>query len=354
MPDNEELSPSDPNADGTVGESINVNETVDKLASAMKLAGTPVEDKEPTGAPAPDKEGTPAAEPVTKPADQQAAPQPTAEERVPDTWKPEAQAKWATLDPTVRAEVARREKDIADYVRGTTEYVKAGQATEKIFAPFTKVFQEYKIDPWAHVNGLLHAHYNILFGQPEQKLNMLRQICRDANINPQQLFDPNAKPVERDSYVQQLEQNVRGLTQQVANLKQGVDGVQAGFQEQRVNDLQVQIYNFRSDLEAHPFFDDVMDDCTKLITSGMAPTLQKAYEMAVYSNETVRAKQLKLDTDRAAASRQAEQVTRTAAARKATGANVVSRGSGRLPAGDETIHDTVANQLKAIRARDAK
>src|SRR4249920_1324199 len=103
---------------------LSVNETVDALADSLHLgdSGELEAGKEPAGSEheAPTQDDQAGAPPPVAPEKEGAAPSPAAApsapaERVPDTWRSEAKEKWATVDPVVRAEIAKREGDVAKF-----------------------------------------------------------------------------------------------------------------------------------------------------------------------------------------------------------------------------------------------
>src|SRR5271154_563948 len=95
----------DPEA--TVGQDINLDSAVDGLAASLKLADATEKPETPEVA----TEGQGSETDVTPQpeAAAAAAPAPAGGDRAPDTWTPAAQAKWAAIDPEIRAEVQKRE-----------------------------------------------------------------------------------------------------------------------------------------------------------------------------------------------------------------------------------------------------
>jgi hypothetical protein len=136
-------------------------------------------------------------------------------------------------------------------------------------------------------------------------------------------------------------------------MEKGVTGVTSTIQEAREAELSQGIMAFASDTEQHPFFWEVAEtgEIKALIDSGAARTLNDAYELAVLKNPVTRAKQLALESQRAAEAAAKTNAVKTQAARKATGANVRSRGSGRLAPPDESIEDTLRSTLSDINSR---
>lgn len=351
-------------------DSLDVKETVDGIADSLRLTDTPEEGTPPTEGEGKKPEGEAPATPVEgkapegqqPPADGKGAPAPVegqaqqpaipAQSDVPpDTWRKEAKEAWAALPQTVKAEIAKREGDVARFVGEAQPSFQIAQTVHKTLEPYLPLLQRYGVDPIQHVGALLQAHTTLLFGQPEVKAQMFRNLAQQAGIDLGKLAaDPNAAA---EANGQQLAY-IRSLEERVARMEMGVTGVTTHIQEGRVAELEQGIMAFANDVEQHPFFWELAQtgEIKALIDSGAARTLKDAYELAVYRNPVTRQKQLQLETTRSAAENAKKAAEKAAAARKATGANVRSRGAGRVSSvGMETIDDTLKEKLSEIRSR---
>jgi hypothetical protein len=286
-------------------------------------------------------EGKPPAEGVkTPPA---AAPEAPAE-RVPDTWKPEAKAEWAKVPPLVRAEIIKREGDVAKFVADTKTDVLISTEVKKVFAPFADTFRKYNIEPLAHMAGLLRGQHELFFGSPEKKVEILQGLARDAGVDLAKLVDPNAPASIAPQYVEAL----RARDQRFAQLEQAVTGVTAEFQRSRASELEKDVLAFA---QTHPLFWDVADDMTALLNSKAATSLQEAYEIAELKNPATRAKRLEMERTKLAEAQAAKDAERAGRAKSASSANVRSRGHQRATGAEETLDETLKAGLAAIHAR---
>jgi hypothetical protein len=228
--------------------------------------------------------------------------------------------------------------------------INVAKAVSKVFDPYMPMLQRYGLDPVQHIAGLLNGHTTMLFGDPQTKAQMFRNLANAAGIDLSALAsDPNSAAQANN---QQLGY-IRALEERVAQMEKGVTGVTSTIQEAREAELSQGIMAFASDTEQHPFFWEVAEtgEIKALIDSGAARTLNDAYELAVLKNPVTRAKQLALESQRAAEAAAKTNAVKTQAARKATGANVRSRGSGRLAPPDESIEDTLRSTLSDINSR---
>lgn len=343
-------------------DSLPLNDTVDALADSLHLSddgelkagkggeGETQAHDEPTGeAPAPAPEAPSAAAPdgtPTPPATEAAS---AVAERVPDTWRAEAKAKWAAVDPVVRAEITKREGDVAKFVADAQPSFQVAASLTKVIEPYLPMLQRFGVDPMTHLGALLQVNAQMVFGDPQTRAQIFRNLAQQAGIDLQALAsDPNSAAVANN---QQLGY-IRALEERLARMEGGVTSVATQLQGAREAELQQGIMAFASD-PAHPFFWELAEtgEIKALIDSGAAPTLKDAYELAVYRNPTTRSKQISLETKAAAQAAATRNAAKTEAARKATGANVRSRNSGKLPPAEETIDETLHNTLSEINSR---
>ena len=246
----------------------------------------PKEEKEPIEGQATelDEKGQPKqpAAAAKEPAAQPAA-EPT--EKVPDTWRPEAKAEWAKVPPAVRAEIVKREADVAKFVGDTKTDVLISSEVKKVFAPYAQTFQRYGVEPLGHMAGLLKGHYTLLFGSAEDKMAVMRGLAKDAGLDLAKLADPNApaSSVSNPDFVNALRQR----DEKLASLESTLTGVTEEFQKQRATELSRDVLAFAND---HPAFWEVADDMTALLNAGAAKSLAEAYEIAELRNPVTRAK----------------------------------------------------------------
>lgn len=306
------------------------------------IDGEAREIKETGAAPATEAAPAPAAAPT------QPTPGTVGEERpAPDTWTPAARAKWAQVDPEVKKDILRREANIAAYVQETTPSVNVAKGVEKIIGPYLPLFQQYNVNPYDHVHGLLAGHYQILFGTPEQKVAMFRQLAKDAGINLAAAADPNSQP--GGAVNQEFLNQLRIRDQRIAQLEHQTNNVVQTIQQERTTELERGIIAFA---QQHADFFDLADDIKHLVSSGAAKSLTEAYDLASLRNPVSRAKRLENAAAERDAKIAADNAARVAAARKASGANVRSRGNGRAAPVDASIDDTLKETLKEIHSRN--
>jgi hypothetical protein len=281
------------------------------------------------------------ASPPEKPAEEKPAEEKPTEENspqvqqigAPKTWSKEALEKWATIDPLVQKEIAKREEDIH---RGIEQYkarAEVGDRFTEVTKPYAEILQREGVDPVQLFQAFSANHFILTSGTPEQKLNVAAMLMKSYGIDPDQVkallanqpapAAPAALPPEADQRIKALEQ--------------------ARYEEQRAA-LAEQVQAFAADPK-NIYFKDVSSDMATLLKTGVASTLQQAYDMAVYNNPDTRQKELdRLTAERMEAERKAE-AERLEQARQAQGANVKSKpknksGTAPVLSMEETLEET--------------
>jgi hypothetical protein len=273
-------------------------------------------------------------------------------DRAPDTWRKEAQEAWKTTPPAVKSELVKREADISRYVGETKKYqeeiapyITVGAAVNKIIEPYLPLLQQAGVQPATHLERLLYAHATLTFGRPEQKAAMFKQLAIDSGIDLAALANGQGSPEHA------MLPAFRSLQQELAQLRQGVTGVTTSFQEAQAAELAQGIVAFANDTENHPFFAAVADQIPAIIDAGQAKTLKDAYDLAVERNPQTRAALRDREYQARRRKEVASQAGHASAARKAMGAKVVSRGTGRAAPALGTVDDTLKEAMAEINSR---
>jgi hypothetical protein len=289
----------------------------------------------------------PAAAPTSAPAPAPtpAAPAPAADTSLepPKTWRKEAAAEWAALSPTVRAEIAKREQDIFSGLESYKTDASFGKSVQSVLQPYLPTLRQHGIDPLQQISGLMQAHYNLVTGSPETKIQYLSKIAQDYGVALDQL-QPAGDQLYVDPAVKDLQSKFNALQSERA----------AEFQARAAAEqatLVKEIEAFSLDPK-NPYFKDVANDMVRLLEAKAAKTLQEAYEQAIWINPSIRSKEIARQQAEATTKAAAEETARAEAARKATAVNVKTKAkSAGAAAPLGSIDDTLAETLAAIKAR---
>lgn len=239
-------------------------------------------------------------EPV--PVETQAAeePEPEPEEpkiwaKPPSSWKKDYHDAWETVDPKVREYIWQREDETRAGIEPLKTKAQFAEQVQKAAEPYMQTIQSLGVDLPTAVGALMDADHNLRYGNPQQKRAYLMQLAQQYGVS---LGDTGDFPQEApaDPYISQLQQELYGLKSEIVGWKQQQEAVQN-------QTLQAEIEEFSSQAE---FFEDAKPTMITLLQSGVATTLQDAYEKAI-----------RLDNDLFARVQQSQQAAAEAAKRKA-------------------------------------
>lgn len=225
----------------------------------------------------------------------------------PDSWKKEYQSDWDALTPRQQEYVKAREDQ---YFKGISTYQQEWKSAKPLLdamAPFLPELEANKIKPDEWISRLGNAHYTLVRGNPQQKLQMFSQLARDYGVPLQALFDPNVA----QQFVQQtIQQPQRPEPQRdIASLvRQEI--LQAKSEEE--------IMNFENAKDTsgnplYPHYQTVKGDMALLLESGKAQDLKHAYNMALRLHDDLFEAEME-------AKRKADDTARQEAQRKAVAA----------------------------------
>lgn len=306
-------------------------ETLDAPAADLPDPNAPKEDAAPS-------EG-PDAKPASAEKDAGEADKPEAEQTTqpdpadvaPSSWKPDVASKWADLPAEVKAEIQRRETEYHKGIEQYKPYAQLGQEYERVVGPNMDMIKQSGVQPAQALEYLFNAHRTLTYGTPDQKREAIARIARDCQIDLKDLAP--AAPV--DPQVRQLMQERQQLQQ---------------FQHetlQQQNQAALSLIQEFAQAPGHEHFEVVQQDMSMMLQSGMAQSLQEAYDKAVWARADLR-KSL-VEQQRTEAEKQATEQARKARAKSAAGSVKGSppSSSGALPA-NASLEDTVAAAMDGL------
>lgn len=274
----------------------------------------------------------------------EAAKKPAADvDKAPTSWKGPLQAKFAALDPEVRAEIHRRE---ADFHKGLTDLkplANVGKLLHAEIAPYAAMIAEYKLSPQQVIRDLFKTASTLRGGTQAQKIAIMRGMAHEYSIDLNSVV-PTEQEIAAAAAAPQPDPQVPVLRQQ---LQETQDQIKQ-FRDSQLAELKAETEAF-AQAPGHEHFEEVKAEMAALLESGTAKSLQEAYDNAIYTKPSVRAKVLaqQQETERKRAADKA------AAAKRAASTNVKTRGS--LPSTPVVkgtdMADTVRSVLRGINAR---
>lgn len=271
----------------------------------------------------------------------------------PKTWNKEELATWATIPDAEKAKlVPILERREADFLNGISQYkgmAERGQAYETVVEPYRPILAAENVDPVQLFQSFASNHYLLSRGTPEQKVQLAANLLSGYNIPLVDLLNHIA---DSGGEVKPADPEVTALKKEIEELKSGFTARQTQEAEAMMERLGKEIDDFRADKEAHPYFDEVADDITRLFETRQAANLTEAYEKAVYLNPVTRQKEIDRLTAESASKREAEaeEKRKKVADSQADRVKTTPKSrDGTVPTGsmDDTLNETMA----AIRSR---
>lgn len=218
-------------------------------------------------------------------------------ERAPASWKPEAREHWAQLPENVRAEVARRETEVARTLQETAEARKTAEAVMKTIEPYQAFIKAENSNPLQAIDNLMSTAARLRTGTAPELAQLVAGIVNQfgtgrfgngfiemldsalAGQTPKQ--DPQQLAME-----QVLNQRLAPVQQMLTQFQQA----QIAQQQQVAQAAQTEVATF---LEKAEFGNDVREDMADLLETaqrrGQNLSLAEAYKKACLMNDNVRA-----------------------------------------------------------------
>lgn len=258
----------------------------------------------------------------------------TPELKPPQSWRPAAREKWASLPPEVQAEAVRREKEVQTALQEAAPAKKLAADFQQAIAPFeamiraeqTAAGEQYS--PLRTVQNLLHTAAALRTAPPAAKAQLLTGIVKGYGVPPADLVvglvKAGAVTVEQldaalageappQGQPSQPPLDANALAQQVR--QQLLQELQAQRQQHAQTEAQREIQTWA---EGKEFYEDVRHLMRGLLLAateeGRAMSLDEAYDIACRTDKDVSAILSQRDAAKAANASQASTQRARAAA----------------------------------------
>ena len=252
---------------------------------------------------------------IGAPAAPEAANRPPVAEEVPApaSWKDNVKAKWATLDPEIRQEIQRRERDISVGLQRAAETRKFGDSILQEMAPYMDILNSEGATPQQAVKTLMETAYILRNGSPENKKHVFLQLMQQYGVDMRQGFNLE---------VARLQAQVDSMNHEQLRVNAQA---QHGVLEQASNEVE----NFAAQ-SGREYLEVLRPHMVALLQSGQANSLEEAYDQSAWAHPQVRP----LMVQQANLARQAELTRNRNAASSVTGApgavsTATSAGDGK-------------------------
>jgi tetratricopeptide (TPR) repeat protein len=319
------------------------------LEKTDPLAEKPAEEK-----PAPAESATPAAK-APEPDESKPAEKVYAVEKAPQSWRPAQKEKWEKLDPEVRQEVIRRERETEQALSSSAQARKIAQEFQQSVQPYMARVEAMGISPIAAAQQLFRADHILTTAPKAQRAEFMAKIIKDYDVDVVELDRalsgaPPADPVQ--ATVDKLLQERLAPFMSLVERQQQAEATQA---QRAAQTMEQQIAEMENNPK-FPEFDEVRGDMADLIEiqskRGIYLTLEQAYSRAIAMNPDVSARVTQ--RHQAASSQAAAQEANSRAQRALKASSSVSGSPSGTPAGGISALDrraTIAAAFDSIEGR---
>ena len=305
----------------------------DEIATAFDAAAE-AEDKDPPITETPDEVPAVDAPPILEVVGDVVAdePKPDAQEEVhafnaPQSWGVAEREGWASIDPSIQAQIDKREKEISNTLTTTKEARDFHQQFNETVTPFQHFIQAEGATPIQAVGNLLQTAATLQGGSQHQKAERIAQLISHYGIDIRTLDSLLAGETPDNPQQQQFGDM---LDQRLGPINQFMQQQQT-FQQQQYSDQQTAVSNeLTAFYDTHEFATDLKSEMADMMEMAgrrnESLTLDQAYERAIAFRPDI---QTVVDQRKAAAAAQAnnQQIQQKQAA-------AVSVGQGNAPLGD--------------------
>jgi len=229
-----------------------------------------------TPAPTPDVTNVPLASEAKAPAD-----------NPPKSWKAPVAAKWAALDPEVKSEVQRREKEITKAFGENNQIREFHRQFSEVIRPYEAHIMAYG-KPLEAIANLLQVEHFLATAPPTQRAQQMAKLIKDYGIDIRELDSALAGEGPTDPTKSAIEQLLEQKLSPIQNFIQQQQELDRMRENRTRSDAAMEVEKMAEDPVTYSHFEEVRGDMADLIElnakRGRYLTPVQAYDMAVRMN----------------------------------------------------------------------
>jgi hypothetical protein len=239
--------------------------------------------------------------------------------RPPASWKKDYHEVWQKADPKMQEYAWQREEQMRAGVEPLLSKAQFADTMQEAIAPYLPTIQGMGLSPEKAVSALMQADYTLRTAPPQQKMQLFMQLAQSYGIQlPTGGQSPQQQPQARvDPLVWQLQNELNNVRGEVMGWKQ-----QQEMQQNQQLLGEINQFSMKAD-----HFEEARPTMIQLLQSGMAETLDEAYEKAIRLNPDL-FEQINKAQQAEVAARQAKEQNRAAKAARAAAVSVRSATPG--------------------------
>jgi len=239
--------------------------------------------------------------------------------RPPASWKKEYHDIWQKADPKMQEYAWQREEQMRAGVEPLLAKAQFADTMQQAIEPYLPTIQGMGLTPEKAVSALMQADYTLRTAPPQQKMQLFAQLAQSYGINLGAMgANPQVAPQNSvDPLVWQLQNELNNVRGEVMGWKQ-----QQEMQQNQQLLTEINQFSLKAD-----HFEEARPTMIQLLQSGMAETLEDAYEKAIRLNPDLFDQVSKAQQAEQAA-KQAKEYNRAAKAARAAAVSVRSATPG--------------------------
>jgi hypothetical protein len=254
--------------------------------------------------------------------------EPEADVKAPASWSPESREKWKDIPAEIKAQVLKREKEVADAIGNSTAARRFAQEWSSMVDPYKGLMAAQGATPYQAVDQLLKIGAGLATGNPTHKADIIKNL-----INQYQIDLPTLDSMLAGEAPPAGQVDVQGEVQRALQAQREHDRILAERREGET--VKSEIETFSKSKEAE-FFEDVRGDMADLMDvaakRGQNLTIQEAYDRACQLHPEV-----KKVLDQRAAAIAARKKKSISSKKKRAASSIKGTSSGQTSAPDSPM-----------------
>jgi hypothetical protein len=256
--------------------------------------------------------------------------------RPPASWRREFHEVWQKADPKLQEYAWKREEEMRAGIENIFEKAQFADSMQGAIQPYMNTIQGLGLTPDKAVAALMEADHKLRTSDPQTRQAYFMQLAQSYGINLNAM--PQQAPGQQGAAPQQAAPSVDPLVWQLQNELNQVRGEVMGWkQQQEMMENQTLLNEINQFSLKADHFDDARPAMIQLLQSGLAQTLEEAYEKAIRLDpnlfeQVTKAQQAEVAAKQAKEQNRAAKTARAAAVsvRSATpGVNTAPKSSDR-------------------------
>lgn len=209
----------------------------------------------------------------------------------PNSWKPEAKAKWSSLPAEARAEITRLDKEVQKTLSQTDQIRKFASEFAQTVQPFSHLISMQHSTPLAAVKNLMTTAAGLMQGTQEQKARIVCEIIANYGVDIRTLDTILSQSPNQTGSSNTQNGSGNSLPPSFVTALQPIYGFMDQFnqaRQQRQQQLQEEAADEVDSFAEKPFFEDLREEMADLMemaaNKGRKMTMQQAYDKAMAMN----------------------------------------------------------------------